>query len=64
MEHRRENVDDEPLFSESRPLHKMGGSLYVGLMSEFRKMNDLNDGEDVTVETYENRYVIRKQSED
>lgn len=65
MDHRRGNIDDtEPLFSDIRRVQKRNEATYaVNIMSEFRKMANITKGDEVIVEAYEDRYVVRPANE-
>lgn len=61
MAHRNKtNSDDEPLLTDERNVMQLGeSSLVIGLMSEVRKLNDIEKGDQLTVEAYSDRYVVR-----
>jgi hypothetical protein len=55
---------DEPIETVTRPLMDPNGSLYVNIPSLSTTVLDLEQGQDVTVEQWDNRVVIYPEGTD
>lgn len=61
--------DEEPIVTDTRKVREFTGSaeyedLGVNLASLFRDLNEIAEGDEVTVEVYRERYVIIPKTED